>query len=99
MMPPSPGHTRRSGIGETGLQDADGIADTYAVFTGSDVAAHAILEAPRRDYLMACSAAPDWSFYIAEAPQGLLARLASGHGPDWLVPAVHAGDVSVWRVR
>jgi hypothetical protein len=80
-------------------RDADGILDTYAIFTGTPDAAHAILKRRGINYLMACAAAPDWNYYIARAPDGLLARLAGQQAPDWLSPAGHAGDVSVWRVK
>ncbi|MBN9590440.1 MAG: hypothetical protein BGN85_03355 [Alphaproteobacteria bacterium 64-11] len=79
-------------------RDAEGILDTYALFAGPD---------PRRvvarrgiDYVMTCSAAPDWEFYRAGGMSGgLVAELARGRMPSWLEPLGRAGDVALYRVR
>ena len=92
-------YTQDSVIAGPYHRDADGITDTFAIFTGTPDAAHAILKRRGVAYLMACQAAPDWNYYIARAPDGLLARLARHQAPDWLSPAGHAGDVSVWSGR
>ena len=79
-------------------RDADGIEDTYAIFTGTPDQARAILRRRGITYVMACTGAPDWPYYIAKAPNGLMARLARHELPDWLIPAAQAGDIHVWRV-
>jgi hypothetical protein len=80
-------------------RDAKGIEDTFAIFTGSPDAARAILKQRRIAYVMACRAAPDWKYYIDQAPNGLLAQLAKGRPPAWLSPAGGAGDTLVWKVE
>ena len=74
-------------------RDADGIVDTYAIFTG----AHPQEVLARRgiNYLMTCRAAPDWDFYRARG--GLMAQLAAGHVPQWLTLLGESGDVNVYR--
>ena len=76
-------------------RDADGIVDTYTIFTG----AHPQDVLARRGitYLMTCRAAPDWDFYRARG--GLMAQLAAGQVPQWLVPLGQSGDVNVYRFR
>lgn len=75
-------------------RDAAGILDSYAIFTGPGP--RAILKRRGIDYLMTCRAAPDWDFYRARG--GLVAQLAKGDVPGWLMPAGHSGDVDVYRV-
>jgi hypothetical protein len=79
-------------------RDADGIEDTYAIFTGSEAQARAVFQRRGIAYLMACAAAPDWAYYQARAPEGLLAQLAKNKLPSWLVPAGKAGDTRVWKI-
>jgi hypothetical protein len=76
-------------------RDAAGILDSYEIFTGPDP--RAILQKRGIDYLMTCRAAPDWDFYKARG--GLIARLAKGQVPGWLLPAGKNGDVEVYRVK
>jgi len=80
-------------------RDAAGILDTYALFAGSDP--RAVLDRRRIDFVMTCTAAPDWEFYRAHAAgtEGLVARLASGQTPGWLVRLAGAGDVTLYAVR
>lgn len=75
-------------------RDAAGILDSYAIFTGPGP--RAILKHRGIDYLMTCRAAPDWGFYRARG--GLVAQLAKGDVPGWLMPAGRSGDVDVYRV-
>jgi hypothetical protein len=91
-------YTQDSAIAGPYHRDADGIEDTYAIFTGMPEQARAILQRRGISYVMACSAAPDWSYYIAKAPNGLLARLARHQPPGWLMLARQAGAIQVWRV-
>jgi hypothetical protein len=79
-------------------RDADGIEDMYAIFTGTEAEARAILKRRGIAYLMACRAAPDWKYYIDRAPAGLLARLAHNRRPPWLAPAGQSGDTFVWKI-
>ena len=76
-------------------RDAAGILDSYEIFTGPQP--RAILARRGIDYLMTCRAAPDWDFYQARG--GLIAGLAKGQVPPWLVPAGRNGDVEVYRVK
>ena len=76
-------------------RDSSGILDIYAIFTGTNP--RGMLGRRGIDYVMTCSAAPDWDFYRAR--DGLVAQLAAHRIPYWLVPAGTAGDVSVYRVR
>lgn len=71
-----------------------GILDTYDIFTGQN--AQAILKRRGIDYLMTCRAAPDWEFYRARG--GLVAQLAAGQVPAWLIPAGKQGDVELYRI-
>ena len=91
-------YTADSAIAGPYHRDADGIEDTYAIFTGTADQAQAILRRRGIAYVMACTGAPDWSYYIAKAPNGLMARLAGHDLPDWLKPAAQAGDIRIWRV-
>lgn len=91
-------HTPDSVIAGPYHRDADGIEDMYAIFTGTDAQAHAILKRRGIAYLMTCRAAPDWTYYIGRAPDGLLAHLAQGKTPSWLMPAGQAGDTRVWKI-
>jgi hypothetical protein len=87
-------YTPDSAIAGPYHRDAAGILDSYAIFTGPDP--RAILKRRGIDYLMTCRAAPDWDFYRAKG--GLVAQLAKGDVPDWLMPAGRSGDVEVYRV-
>ena len=46
---------------------------------------------------MTCRAAPDWDFYRARG--GLMAQLAAGQVPQWLVPLGQSGDVNDYSFR
>jgi hypothetical protein len=91
-------YTTDSAIAGPYHRDADGIEDTYAIFTGAPDQALAILRRRGITYVMACTAAPDWPYYIAKAPNGLMAHLARHDLPAWLVAAVQSGNIRVWRV-
>ena len=90
--------TRHAVIAGPYHRDGDGIEDTFAIFTGTPDAARAILQKRGINYLMTCTAAPDWNYYIAKAPDGLLALLSQNRVPDWLIPAGKKNDVAVWRI-
>jgi hypothetical protein len=75
-------------------RDAAGILDSYAIFTGADP--HTVLKTRGIDYVMTCSASPDWQYYRAKG--GLIAQLAAHRRPAWLIPSGIAGDVAVYRV-
>jgi hypothetical protein len=75
-------------------RDGAGIIDTDAIFAGPDP--RAVLNARGIDYLMTCTAAPDWRFYRARG--GLVASLAAHRVPAWLNPVGASGAVSVYRV-
>jgi hypothetical protein len=76
-------------------RDAAGILDTYEIFAGRDP--RAVLTKRGITYVMTCGAAPDWDFYRAR--EGLIAQIAAGKAPGWLVPAGKSGDVVVYRLR
>ncbi len=88
-------YTRHAAIAGPYHRNAGGILDTYAIFTGPDP--RATLTARGIDYVMTCSASPDWAFYRAKG--GLVAKLAAHHVPSWLIAAGHAGQVTVYRVK
>lgn len=71
-----------------------GILDTYAIFTGKDP--RAILKSRGVDYVMTCSASPDWDSYRSK--DGLAAALAAHRTPQWLAPVSRSGAVSLYRV-
>jgi MFS family permease len=87
-------YTKDSAIAGPYHRDAAGILDTYAIFAGN--APRAILARRGITYVMTCKNAPDWDFYRARG--GLIAQLAAGHVPDWLVP-LQAGVVALYRVK
>ena len=87
-------HTKNSTIAGPYHRNQSGILDTYDIFTGPNV--QAILKQRGINYVMTCRAAPDWEFYRARG--GLVARLAMGEVPGWLIPAGKKGDVEVYRV-
>jgi hypothetical protein len=76
-------------------RNAAGILDTYTVFTGKNP--QGILQKRGINYLMTCRAAPAWAFYAAK--NGLMAQLASGHVPGWLIPAARISDLVLYKVR
>jgi hypothetical protein len=88
-------YTKDSAIAGPYHRDVAGILDTYDLFTGPDP--RAVLRKRGIDYLMTCRAAPDWDYYAAR--DGLVAKLAAGQVPDWLVPAGNKEDVAVFRVH
>ena len=92
------GFTRNAVIAGPYHRDGDGIEDTLAIFTGTPDAARTILQKRGINYLMTCKAAPDWNYYIAKAPDGLLARLSQNRAPEWLIPAGQKNDVTVWKI-
>lgn len=87
-------YTKDSAIAGPYHRNQAGILDTYDIFTGQNAAA--ILQRRGIDYLMTCRAAPDWEFYRARG--GLVAQLAAGRVPAWLIPAGKHGDVEVYRI-
>ncbi len=87
-------HTKNSTIAGPYHRNQSGILDIYDIFTGPN--AQAILKQRGINYVMTCRAAPDWEFYRARG--GLVARLAMGEVPGWLIPAGKKGDVEVYRV-
>lgn len=90
--------TRHAVIAGPYHRDGDVIEDTFAIFTGTPDAARAVLQKRGINYLMTCKAAPDWNYYIAKAPDGLLAQLSQNRIPTWLTPAGGKNDVKVWRI-
>lgn len=76
-------------------RDGAGILDSYAIFAGADP--HAVLQKRGIDYLMTCRAAPDWDFYREHG--GLIAQLAAGRVPAWLMPVGRSGAVELYKVR
>ncbi|HKU63434.1 MAG TPA: hypothetical protein VJQ06_00105 [Rhizomicrobium sp.] len=87
-------YTKDSAIAGPYHRDAAGILDSYVIFFGQNP--RTILRQRGIDYLMVCRAVPEWAFYRARG--GLIAQLAAGHVPDWLVPAGKSGDVEVYRI-
>jgi len=87
-------NTRHAAIAGPYHRNADGILDSYAIFAGRDP--RGVLNARGIDYVMTCSASPDWEFYRAKG--GLVAGLAAYHVPSWLIPAGSKGQVAVYRV-
>jgi hypothetical protein len=87
-------YTRHAAIAGPYHRNAGGILDSYAIFAGRDP--RAILNARGIDYVMTCSASPDWDFYRAKG--GLVAGLAAHRVPSWLVPAGGKGQIAVYRV-
>jgi hypothetical protein len=87
-------HTKNSAIAGPYHRNQAGILDTYDIFTGPD--ARAILKRRGIDYVMTCRAAPDWEFYRARG--GLVAQLAAGQVPAWLISAGKNGDVEIYRI-
>jgi uncharacterized membrane protein (UPF0136 family) len=75
-------------------RDGAGILDTYAIFAGPDP--RAVLRARRIDYVVTCTATPDWEFYRAKG--GLIAQLAAHRVPAWLTPVSATWNVSIYRV-
>jgi len=90
--------TRHAVIAGPYHRDGAGIEDTFVIFTGTPDAARTILQKRGITYLMACKAAPDWNYYIAKAPDGLLAQLSQNRAPSWLVPVGSKNDVNIWKV-
>ncbi len=88
-------YTGHSAIAGPYHRDSAGILDSYEIFAGKNP--RAVLDRRGIDYVMTCRAAPDWSFYRSQS--GLVADLARGKIPDWLVPLGTKGDVAVYRVR
>jgi hypothetical protein len=94
-------YTKDAAIAGPYHRDAEGILDTYAIFTGDAEAAKAVLERRRINYLMVCTASRDWNYYLAQGgPNGLLARIAADRMPAWLIPAGTdaTGRVTVYKV-
>ena len=94
-------NTSDSAIAGPYHRDAAGIIDTYRLFTGTTSRAASILKARNIDYLMVCTAAPDWRWYQEHAGKdALIADLAQSRLPEWLEPAGHdnTGHVRVYRV-
>lgn len=87
-------YTRHAAIAGPYHRNASGILDSYAIFAGGDP--RAVLKARGIDYVMTCSASPDWDFYRAKG--GLVAGLAAHRVPSWLVPAGGSGQIAVYRV-
>lgn len=88
-------YTRHSAIAGPYHRDSAGILDTYEIFAGKNP--QLLLDRRGIDYVMTCRAAPDWGFYRARG--GLLAKLAQGEVPGWLMPVSTNGDVAVYRVK
>jgi hypothetical protein len=74
-------------------RDAQGILDSYRIFTLPPDQARALLKARGALYVMVCTGAPDWDFYRRNGPKGLVAAL-----PVWLRPLGRRGDVRLYRV-
>lgn len=90
-------YTDDSAISGPYHRDADGILDTYRIFTAPPADAARVLKRRGIDYVMTCSASRDWAFFRARsARDGILLRK-----PAWLEPAGHdaTGRVQVYRVR
>jgi hypothetical protein len=87
-------YTRHAAIAGPYHRNQTGILDTFDIFTGAN--AQAVLKQRGIDYLMTCRAAPDWDFYRQRG--GLVAQLATGQVPTWLVPIGKRGDVELYRV-
>lgn len=80
-------------------RDAAGILDTYSLFMGTPSQASAILKARNIDYLMICTAAPDWVWYQKRSTKNaLIEQLAQNQLPPWLLPAGQSQNVRVYRV-
>jgi hypothetical protein len=74
-------------------RDAQGILDSYRIFTLPRDQARAVLKARGVSYVMVCTAAPDWDFYRRSGPGGIVAAR-----PGWLTPLDRHGDVFLYRV-
>ena len=63
-------------------------------------AARTMIAARDIDYVAFCATADDMRFVVDEAPDGLLAQLASGHVVSWLHPvsAAGSGNLRLYRV-
>jgi hypothetical protein len=82
-------------------RNAAGIVDSDRLFAGSPAEAAAVLKKRGIDYVMVCTASPDWPWYIAQGGhKGLIARIAKNRLPPWLRPAGRdeTGHVRVYRV-
>ena len=90
-------YTSDSAIAGPYHRDAAGILDTYAIFAGADP--RGVLAKRGIGYLMICKGAPDWDYYRARAPHGLMAQLAAGQAPGWLTPLGGDGNVALYRIR
>jgi MFS family permease len=88
-------NTPHSAVAGPYHRDAAGILDSYEIFAGNNP--RAVLDRRGIAYVMTCRAAPDWGFY--EAQGGLIAKLAQGAVPDWLVLVGRTEDVEVYRVK
>jgi len=88
-------YTRHSAVAGPYHRDSAGILDTYEIFAGKNP--RAVLDRRGIDYVMTCEAAPDWDFYRSKG--GLVATLAQGKVPDWLMPVSTDGDVAVYRIK
>lgn len=81
-------------------RNAQGIVDTYALFTEADAEARQIARRRGIDLVVTCAASLDLDQLKRAAPDGLAARLARGETPDWLEPVLSdGGPIAVWRVR
>jgi len=69
-------------------------------FAAPPDAARAMIAARGIDYVAFCATAADMEFVSKEAPDGLLAQLASGREVPWLqpVPAREPGNLRLYRV-
>ena len=78
----------------------DAILFVIDAFAASPDAARAMVAARGIDYVAFCATAADMRFVPEEAPDGLLAELASGRDVPWLQPvtAPEPGNLRLYRV-
>lgn|GEM_PF-924615 len=94
--------SQHSAIGGPYHRNAQGILDTYDLFTQRPEIGARILKERGIDYLMACKSSPDYAFYLKEGRKdALLHQLDAGRDPPWLVrlkPLNAKHKVQVFRV-
>ena len=72
----------------------------YRVLAAPSPAAHALVGEIGADYVVFCSTAPEVRNFVRFAPDGLLASLAEGRIPTWLIRISDAGsaELRVYKV-
>jgi hypothetical protein len=93
--------TRHNSIIGPYHRNGEQIADVMNAFRTPDPQqAHTIVAKYRADYLMTCPDSSTTTIFLAEAPKGFYAQLASGQVPAWLQPVTLPRDspFRLWKV-